>query len=220
LETASAPEDPRITRSRARALEAAAAVFVERGYAGTTMQDVAERANVAKRTLYNLYEDKDALFRDTMHRSIATAEKFGESLARGTDAVTDPRVQLPEIGVRLAEIVVTTPVLGLRRLILMESERFPDLATEYRRRAPDAVLAALARMFDSLIRAGSIRSGDPTITAEHFAFLVMGADLDRGTFTGRAVSRRRARARARAGVEAFLRAYALDTESVHRITNA
>jgi TetR/AcrR family transcriptional repressor of mexJK operon len=205
-----APEDPRVTRSRARALDASAAVFVERGFAGSTMQDVAERANLAKRTLYNLYEEKDALFRATMHKSIATAEQFSASLARDTDAVTNPHDQLPRIGMRLAEIVVTTRVLGLRRLMLMESERFPDLAAEYRRRAPDAVLAALARMFDSLIRAGSIRSGDPIITAEHFAFLVMGSDLDRGTFTGRVVSRTRAQRRARAGVDVFLRAYAPD----------
>jgi TetR/AcrR family transcriptional repressor of mexJK operon len=94
----------------------------------------------------------------------------------------------------------------------MESERFPELAAEYRRRAPDAVLAALARMFDSLIRAGSIRSDDPVITAEHFAFLVMGSDLDRGTFTGHVVSRTRAHRRARAGVDAFLRAYAPDAQ--------
>jgi TetR/AcrR family transcriptional repressor of mexJK operon len=207
---APAPEDPRVTRSRARALDAAAAVFVERGYTGTTMLDVAERADLAKRTLYNLYEDKDALFRATMHRSIATAEQFSASLARDTDAVTNPHDELPLIGMRLAEIVVTTRVLGLRRLMLMESERFPELAAEYRRRAPDAVLAALARMFDSLIRAGSVRPGDPMITAEHFAFLVMGSDLDRGTFTGRVVSRRRAHRRARAGVDAFLRAYAPD----------
>jgi TetR/AcrR family transcriptional repressor of mexJK operon len=206
----SGPEDPRVTRSRARALDAAAAVFVERGYAGTTMQDVAKSANLAKRTLYNLYEDKDELFRATMQRSIATAEQFSESLARETDAVTNPRDQLPQIGTRLAGIVVTTRVLGLRRLMLMESEQFPDLATEYRRRAPDAVLAALAKMFDSLSRAGTIRSGDPVITAEHFAFLVMGADLDRGTFTGRVVSRRRANLRAHAGVQAFLRAYAVE----------
>ena len=205
-----APEDPRVTRSRARALDAAAAVFVERGYAGATMQDVAERADLAKRTLYNLYEDKDELFRATMHRSIATAEQFSASLAREADAVTDPHAQLPAIGMRLAEIVVATRVLGLRRLLLMESERFPDLAAEYRMRAPDAVLSALAAMFTTLIRARSIRSGDPVITAEHFAFLVMGADLDRGTFTGRVVSRRRAHLRARAGVDAFLRAYALD----------
>lgn len=203
-----APEDPRVARSRARALDAAAAVFLERGYSGTTMQAVAERADLAKRTLYNLYQDKDALFRATMHRSIATAEQFTASLARHTDAVTNPHDELPEIGIRLAEIVVTTRVLGLRRLMLMESERFPDLAADYRKRAPDAVLVALARMFNSLIRAGSIRSGDPVITAEHFAFLVMGSDLDRGTFTGRVVSRTRAQRRARAGVDAFLRAYA------------
>jgi TetR/AcrR family transcriptional repressor of mexJK operon len=65
-------------------------------------------------------------------------------------------------------------------------------------------------MFESLIRAGSIRSGDPVITAEHFAFLVMGSDLERGTFTGRVVSGPRAHRRARAGVDAFLRAYAPD----------
>ena len=208
MNSTSMREDQRIARSRAAALDAAAAVFIERGYTDATMQNVADRAGLVKRTLYNLYPDKAALFRATMERSIGIAEQFTQTLAEEAGGVTNPVDELPQIGVRLAETVVTTRVLGLRRVILMESAQFPDLAETYRDRAPEAVLRALAKMFASLIASGAIRRGDPDVTAEHFAFLVMGADLDRGTFSGVPVSRQRARRRARIGVEAFLRAYA------------
>ena len=199
-------EDPRVVRSRAAILDAAARVFLDHGYTAARVDDVAEAAGVAKRTVYNLYADKEALFRATALSSIAIAERFSASLADEVHAVDDARAGLPTLGVRLAESVLIGQVMPLRRLLVMESERFPDLAAEYRRRAPDAVMTALTELFTRLVDAGSLRGGDPSVMTEHFAFLVMGADMDRGMF-GIATPPARVRARALAGVEVFLTSY-------------
>jgi len=182
-------------------------VFLAEGYTAATVDQVAHAAGVAKRTIYNLYADKAALFRATILRSIDTADAFTSSLVDDVRNVVDPVAELPHIGARLAEAVLTRLVLPLRRLLVMESRSFPDLAAEYRDRAPDAVLRALAELFANLSRTGHLSTGDPALAAEHFAFLVIGADLDRGMFTSQQFEADRTAARSAAGVAAFLRAY-------------
>ncbi|HEY3408236.1 MAG TPA: TetR/AcrR family transcriptional regulator [Propionicimonas sp.] len=203
-------EDPRVTRSRALILDAAARVFLAEGYTAATVDLVAQSAGVAKRTIYNLYVDKAALFRATILRSIDIADAFTSSLVNDVRTVVDPVAELPRIGARLAEAVLTQSVLPLRRLLVMESRSFPDLAAEYRERAPDAVLRALAGLFADLGRAGRLVIGDPVVAAEHFAFLVIGADLDRGMFGPQEPNVDEMHTRSAAGVAVFLRAYLPD----------
>jgi TetR/AcrR family transcriptional repressor of mexJK operon len=203
-------EDPRVTRSRALILDAASNVFLADGYKAATVDQVAQSAGVAKRTIYNLYVDKAALFRATILRSIAIADAFTSTLVHDVRTVVDPVAELPRIGTRLAEAVLTQSVLPLRRLLVMECRAFPDLAAEYRERAPEAVLRALAGLFADLGRAGHLVIGDPVVAAEHFAFLVIGADLDRGMFGPQEPNADGIRTRSAAGVAAFLRAYAPD----------
>lgn len=183
-------------------------MFLERGYTAATVDQVALAAGVAKRTIYNLYEDKAALFRATILRSIDIADAFTSSLVDAVRNVVDPVAELPQVGARLAEAVLTRSVLPLRRLLVMESRSFPDLAAEYRDRAPDAVLRALAELFANLGRTGHLSIEDPTVAAEHFAFLVLGADLDRGMFSPQQFEAGQIATRSGAGVDAFLRAYA------------
>jgi len=213
-------EDPRVTRSRVLILDAATQVFLARGYQGATVDQVAEAAGVAKRTIYNVYRDKDALFRATILRSIEIADRFSSSLASDVRGVADPVGELPEIGARLAHSVLIGPVLPLRRLLVMESEAFPDLAAEYRDRAPGAVLRALGDLFAQLSARRHLRRGDPALAAEHFAFLVMGADLDRGMFSPLDLDAQRVRTRALAGVDAFLRAYAAPADRLKTIDHS
>jgi TetR/AcrR family transcriptional repressor of mexJK operon len=203
-------EDPRVIRSRTLILDAATSVFLAEGYTAATVDQVAQTAGVAKRTIYNLYVDKAALFRATILRSIDIADAFTSTLVRDVRTVVDPVAELPRIGARLAEAVLTQSVLPLRRLLVMESRGFPDLAAEYRERAPDAVLRALTELFANLGRTGHLVIADPVVAAEHFSFLVIGADLDRGMFGPQQPDADRIRTRSAAGVAAFLRAYAPD----------
>lgn len=200
-------EDPRIARSKRLILEAAAQVFVRSGYDGTSVDDVAVAAGVAKRTVYNIYADKEALFLATFHGLIDVAEGFIAPLASPMP-LEDPERELPDLAVKLAMSVLAGPVVPLRRLLVSEAQRFPELARDYRRRAPDAVMASLAVAFEEAAGRGLLTVPDPELAAEHFAFLVMGADLDRGMFTG-SVDRtpEDIRVRAEAGAQVFLRAY-------------
>ena len=77
-------EDPRITRSRALIMSAAARVFLLRGYPGTSVDDIAVEAGVSKRTVYNVFDDKEQLFRAIIGDAIATAERFSAELVATT----------------------------------------------------------------------------------------------------------------------------------------
>jgi len=73
-------------------------------------------------------------------------------------------------------------VLRLRRLILGEAGRFPELARSYYERVPQRVYDALAALFSELRDEGRLRPEDPVLAAHHFAWLVLGLPLDRGMF--------------------------------------
>lgn len=200
-------EDPRVQRSRTRIIEAARHCFAQQGYRDTSVEDIAAQAGVTKRTIYNLYPDKETLFRTAVEASIDIAETFIADLVAEIENVTHAAPDLPRLAVRLAQDVLLGPVTDLRRLVATEAAQFPDLAQRYRVGAPEAVLTALALAFAELTERGQLRATDAPVAAEHFAFLVMGADLDRRMLGAPAVPPDRVRSRALAGAEAFLRAY-------------
>lgn len=202
--------DRRIARSRAAILTGAATVFMRDGYDRASVDDIAREAGVVKRTIYNLFDDKETLFRETIAISIELAERFSDDLVAEAATMHDASRDIPRVARRLASAVLRGPVLPLRRLLITEARRFPELAMEYRRRAPAAVLRSLSAALRALAEDGQLSIDDSDIAAEHLAFLIMGADMDRGMFDPRAVSNTRVRARADAGAAAFLRAYGVE----------
>ncbi len=106
-------------------LDAATALFLEEGYGATSIEAVANRARISKRTFYHRFPDKRAL--------------FGAVLRRITQKLRPPGglplfegATLEEVLERLAKIMVRAAVrpeaLALYRLIVAESRRFPELA--------------------------------------------------------------------------------------------
>src|SRR5262245_16863340 len=73
-------DDPRVDRSRAAVVEAARELFLRKGYAGTTMEEIAALAGITKRTVYNNYPDKNALFSQIVVEVIGYAEQFARSV--------------------------------------------------------------------------------------------------------------------------------------------
>src|SRR5690349_4791847 len=73
-------DDPRVMRTRAAVVEAARELFLRKGYASTTMEEIAAAAGLTKRTLYNNYPDKETLFRQIVTETLAFAETFARGL--------------------------------------------------------------------------------------------------------------------------------------------
>lgn len=201
--------DPRAVRSRKALLEAARTLFLREGYAAATMEEIAELAGLTKRTVYNHFADKEALFTEVVREVIAYAEAFARELRRDLMQLEGSNVRgaLDELGPRLAVAIVRPEVVALRRLLVGEARRFPGLAAEYFDRAPGRVLAALASEFERLGEEGVLRIDDARTAAAQFAYLVAGAPLDRAILIGMLPSEERLRKGAREGVRTFLARY-------------
>ena len=162
--------------------EAAAALFLEKGYQGTSMDDVAAAAQISKQTIYTHFGSKEELFADLVLGNAERVEGFVSSMAGTVRGAPDLDSGMRDLARQYIRIVMRPEVLRLRRLVLGEVGRFPELARTYYERVPGRVLDALAELFAELAAEGRIRVGDPALAAQHFAWLTLGISLDRGMF--------------------------------------
>jgi TetR/AcrR family transcriptional repressor of mexJK operon len=205
---AARPLDPRVERSRAVILPTATEHFLRNGYVGANVDEIAAQARVSKRTIYNLFGGKEQLFREILADALATAERFSRDMSSALGTTDDVEAELRDIGTKLADTVLTEPIVRLRRLLIGEAERFPELAGDYYERAPGRVMATLAKGLRRCHERGALRIENPELAAEHFAFLVMGASMDRALFEATTPpTTEDIEKRAHAGIDTFLRAY-------------
>ena len=132
---------------------AALEVFVERGYEGTTLADVARRAGVTKGTIYLYFENKEALFKAVVRETIVPVIAQGEALARSfTGSARDLLEQLVREYWRL---VGETALAGIPKLMMAEAATFPELTRFYY----DEVVARGHRLMAGVIERG-VKNGE------------------------------------------------------------
>ena len=188
---------------------AAAAAFLEKGYLGTSMDEIASLAGVSKQTVYKHFLDKDRLFAqivlgatdrvDTVVRLVAS--RLGES--------RDLQQDLTELGSRFLEALMEPSMLRLRRLIIANADRFPELGRAWYERGFERVLETLAGTFEHLADRGRLRRADQRLAAHHFVALLLWIPLNRAMFTGerRPIGKSEIRAYAQSATRAFLAGY-------------
>ena len=187
--------------------EAATTLFLRSGYLGTSMEEIATLAGVSKQTVYTHFADKERLFTDLILGATDRANDFLQHLTVLPET-DDVETDLRQVARRYLATVLNPELLQLRRLVIGESGRFPDLARTYYERAPGRTVAALASCFQRLAERGILRLEDPTLATRHFAYLVLGAPLDRAMFCGDGELRPSELERqADAAVRVFLAAY-------------
>ncbi|WP_285658231.1 TetR/AcrR family transcriptional regulator [Actinomycetospora sp. NBRC 106375] len=197
---------------RAAIVQAATALFLAQGYRATSTEQIAAAAAVSKQTVYNQFADKSSLFAEIVLGVSATADAFVEELGAAFDGVTSAAELEPALRAvarRYLAAVGHPQVLALRRLVISEAARFPELAATYWARTPSRVLAALAGHLAELDRRGLLSVGDPAAAADDLAFLLVGRVLDEGMFHPEAPALDDAAAARRAdhAVDVFLAAH-------------
>ena len=183
-----AAETGRSARKRQAIVEAATALFLRDGYRNTSMDQVAADAAVSKQTVYKQFADKEQLFRAivlgvTGNSAAIIADMT--SVLRSTDVASreELRTVLTDLARRYIDGVLQPHVLALRRLIIAEAERFPDLARTYFEQAPARAIEVVADVLRDYTERGLLAAGDdPRLAAAHFAYLVLAIPLDRAQF--------------------------------------
>ncbi|HEX6489072.1 MAG TPA: TetR/AcrR family transcriptional regulator [Candidatus Dormibacteraeota bacterium] len=201
------PRAPRLASGGA-IREAAAALFLERGYQGTSMDDVAARAGVSKQTIYTHFANKEELFEDLVLGNVGRVEEFAAALRAAFESAHDAASGLRAVARLYVRFVIRPEVLRLRRLILGEAARFPELARRYYAGVLERTYATLAELLGELAKEGLLRTDDPLLAAHHFAWLALGLPLDQAMFEpDRLPSPAELDKLADAAVEVFLAAY-------------
>jgi TetR/AcrR family transcriptional repressor of mexJK operon len=149
------------------------------------------------------------LFRDLVLGNADRVDEFAESLMHAVRDARDTRSALRDVARRYVHTVSEPEVLRLRRLVIGESGRFPDVARAYYEKVPQRMYTTLAGLLSELSERGDFRVDDPELAARQFAWLILGVPLDRGMFLGtdESMSGTELDRLADAGITVFLAAY-------------
>ncbi len=201
---------PSSLRKRQAVLAAAEEAFLGAGYDAVTMDDIAEAAGVSKQTLYSYFGTKDQLFIalvTAMTSSTSDAVHAGESAtAPGGEDLEGHLVALLS---RQLDAVLQPRLLKLRRLVIGEVPRFPELARAVYEHGPQRAIDSLTTMLAGAQAQGRLDVPDPRRSAIQLNWLVMGEPVNHAMFLGDdavpAADDRRAHVEA--AVRTFLRAH-------------
>jgi TetR/AcrR family transcriptional regulator, mexJK operon transcriptional repressor len=207
-------DERRSARKRRAIIEAATAAFLEHGYRGTSMDAVAAAAGVSKQTVYQHFGDKQRLFRELIAATVqAASDPVHDEVRRLADSGSLDS-DLRDLARRLLKLVLQPRMLRLRRLVIAESRRFPELGRVFYDLGPGRTIATLADTFAELTRQGRLKTPDAGLAATQFNWLVMAAPLNQAMLLGRddPPTTREINKWAGSGVRAFLAAYAPEPE--------
>ncbi len=136
-------------------LDAALDEFSAKGFAAARMDDVAERAGVAKGTIYLYFKDKDALFQELVRNSLVPIVG-GLKVPEGVEVSV--RVLLEAFADTLVREVLETRRGDLIRLVISEGGRFPQLAEFHYHEVIERGINALRGLIGFGIARGEIKN--------------------------------------------------------------
>jgi TetR/AcrR family transcriptional regulator, mexJK operon transcriptional repressor len=190
-------------QKRAAILAAARELFLADGFDRSSVDAVAARAGVSKRTVYDYFGDKQTLLQAVVE---AASQSLVSAIRRTLDETLTDLTEAAELEDTLITFAmrIATDMLGsaeyaaLQRLVEIECGRLPHL--------DDAPEEAVAKRFTDLGRAGLLDIPDARLAADHFIALTFGVALNR-LGSANATEDTRVRPLIVEGVRAFLRAY-------------
>ena len=188
--------------NRERVLRAATAAFTLDGYRAS-IDRIAQRAGVAKQTVYSHFPSKEELFKEVV-RELATR------ILVELDTDDDLRTGLLRFALAFRSRVLHADGVAMFRTLAAEIPRFPALARAIYAGGPGETARGLARYLEKAMAAGHLRRDDPRFAAELLLGMLVGHDRVKRLFgVARYDARNDARRAARI-VDGFLRMYSTE----------
>ena len=181
-----AADGSRSERRRQAIIKAAIEVFVQHGYLGATTDEVAARASVSKQTLYKHFADKQHLFAEViLDTAVQVVDGLSAAVASTLDDAQDVRQALRDLADGYLRGLLQPDVVRLRRLVIAEADRFPEIGQAWFDRGFGRALVIMGEAMRRLADRGLLRNlNDPALAAYQFAGLVMYQPMNQAMFAG------------------------------------
>lgn len=150
--------------SREAIVEAAERLFLERGFGAVSMDELAEAAGVARRTLYNQFASKEDIFREMLLR---VSHQLEDAFPPGIETQGDVEEVLRQIARVILDLHKQPEYLGFLRMVVADSRQFPWIAKEFAA-VMDPQTERLVRYFAHLATLGILNCRNPTLAAHQF----------------------------------------------------
>ncbi|HVY52002.1 MAG TPA: TetR/AcrR family transcriptional regulator, partial [Devosia sp.] len=143
-------------------LDAALALFVQKGFASTRVEDIAARAGLSKGAVYLYFPSKEAILEGLVRRAVLPIANNALGFLENYSG--DPRLVIGTVMKMVAGRLTDPKTIAIPRLLMREIVHFPEFAQMYRREVLDRVLPAVTQLIRNGIAEGYLRPVDPELT--------------------------------------------------------
>ncbi|CAN7670198.1 TetR/AcrR family transcriptional regulator [Caballeronia sp. LjRoot34] len=155
---------------RDQILDAATRVFLQYGYEGTSMERVATESGAARRTLYNQFQSKEALFEAMIARVWASFPVF--DITRDEESLSDPKIGLSRLGQAVSDFWAGPESVAFLRMVITEGPRFPTLTKTFFHKGKLPAMGAVADYLEALGKRKLVKVKNPALAARQFLGLI------------------------------------------------
>lgn len=156
--------EPRYQRRKddrpAEITQAAFSTFVEKGYAGTRLEEVARRAGVSKGLLYLYFKTKEELFKSVVKNFVVPRLHELETTIASTDLGAEAFLRGPFVD--FAHTITRSPVGKIVRLLVAEGPKHPDLLQFYWDNVVSRGIMMIGTLLEKGVAAGEFRRSPVT----------------------------------------------------------
>ncbi len=146
-------------------LEGARSVFMRDGFEGASVDDIVRAAGVSKATLYSYFPDKRLLFLEVAK---AECKSQSEDAAARIEASGDVRDVMRETAGKMVRFFMSPVGLQVYRIVVGESQRFPEVGREFYESGPAQVRELLIRFLSRAVDDGKLKIDDIELAADQF----------------------------------------------------
>jgi AcrR family transcriptional regulator len=150
--------------SREAIVEAAERLFLERGFGAVSMDDLAEAAGVARRTLYNQFANKEEIFREMLLR---ISDQLENAVPPGIETQGNAEAVLRLIAQAILDLHKHPEYLGFLRMVAADARQLPWIAEAFAA-VMDPQTERLVRYLAHLTALGILDCRNPTLAAHQF----------------------------------------------------
>jgi len=143
-------------------LDAARALFLQSGYANTSVDAIARKAGISKGAVYLYFPTKQSILEGLVDRAVKPIS--AQAIVEAASHHGNVRATVSHLLGSVAERLSDPKVLAIPKIIIREAVAAPDIAAMYRRAVLDQALPAVAALIREGVRSGEMRPVDPELT--------------------------------------------------------